>query len=443
MRAKLIFSLLVLIITTSCTKTESSAIISGQVTNGATSVNLFRLNGDNIFEEERSKSEIDSNGYFTLKVNLEKPTYFYFNGLDIYLCPGDDLNIKAEKNKNVVYSGKAANACNYLRTTPMFKAGSFLKGGIALDRKEVNEGNLLAFADSCLKFKMNELKNTKGVDPYFLKIEETRNYLNAANTLLSYGMYEALRNELDRNEMVLRSKVITEKYHSEIAAYLKCIDQPENIVLGICTHLLNRCKENGFYTKFCPELEEFLLVDDFLGMLKEYGISEAVIAQNKLLMESVKNPAYRQVVEEKWKTFASLIPGVIAPNINFELLNGDKKKLSDYKGKLLVVDVWATWCGPCKNEKPIFAQLANEFKDKPVVFLALSTDDNSKAWKKMLDDHKGENFYENGLAESVDAYNINFIPRFIVIDKDFKIVNAFAPLPSSGELEALIEKNLL
>ncbi|MGH9850678.1 MAG: TlpA disulfide reductase family protein [Blastocatellia bacterium] len=60
---------------------------------------------------------------------------------------------------------------------------------------------------------------------------------------------------------------------------------------------------------------------------------------------------------------------------NLSLLDGKKKKLADYSGKVLVVDLWATWCGPCRQEIPHLVQIAKEYKSKGVEVLGLTTED--------------------------------------------------------------------
>ena len=58
--------------------------------------------------------------------------------------------------------------------------------------------------------------------------------------------------------------------------------------------------------------------------------------------------------------------------------------LSDYKGKVVVVDVWATWCGPCVKEMPFFKKLKDEFEGKEVVFMGVSVDENKFKWEAYM-----------------------------------------------------------
>jgi len=132
--------------------------------------------------------------------------------------------------------------------------------------------------------------------------------------------------------------------------------------------------------------------------------------------------------------------------LNFTTPKGESVQLSAYKGKVIVIDVWATWCGPCMKEKPHFAELAKKYSgNKQIAFLAVSVDDN-KAWEKYCTKkhHETENvqFANIERAKMDEAFLTKFVPRFIVIGKNQKIIDAFAPLPSTGKLDELIKKSL-
>ena len=115
----------------------------------------------------------------------------------------------------------------------------------------------------------------------------------------------------------------------------------------------------------------------------------------------------------------------------------DKTKISSYKGKVLYIDAWATWCGPCKREIPSLKTLEEEYHGKNVQFISVSTDKDIKVWKDFIVKesmgghqlHQSENFEET----ISKLYIINSIPRFIIIDEAGNIVNTDAPRPSSGE----------
>ena len=141
--------------------------------------------------------------------------------------------------------------------------------------------------------------------------------------------------------------------------------------------------------------------------------------------------------------------GAKSPDFNFENHKGGKTKLDDFKGKYVYVDVWATWCGPCRAEIPHLKKLEEHYHDKKnVVFVSISVDkakDHEK-WKNFVDDKElggVQLFADNDWnSEFVKGYQINGIPRFIIIGPDGNIVNADAPRPSSADIYTTFDKLL-
>ncbi len=133
--------------------------------------------------------------------------------------------------------------------------------------------------------------------------------------------------------------------------------------------------------------------------------------------------------------------GKASPTFEYENFKGGKTKLSDFKGKYVYIDVWATWCGPCRQEIPYLQKIEEKYKDKGIVFTSISVDvakDYDK-WKKMVDEKKlgGVQLIadKNWESEFMVSYGINSIPRFILLDPKGNIVDANAARPSDPELE--------
>ena len=138
-----------------------------------------------------------------------------------------------------------------------------------------------------------------------------------------------------------------------------------------------------------------------------------------------------------------------APGYNFTL-NDTKDQpvsLSDFKGKVVVMDVWAMWCAPCLAEKPFFQKVEESFKDRDdVVFLGISHDglDRKEVWKKFVAKKGWKNIellanYNESIGE---YYKIEGIPRFLIFDREGKIVTVDAPRPSNPEFKKLIDETL-
>lgn len=149
---------------------------------------------------------------------------------------------------------------------------------------------------------------------------------------------------------------------------------------------------------------------------------------------------------QKWSTLAS---GKPAPDFYGVTPRGDTLTLNSLKGKVVYVDVWATWCVPCRAEFPQASQLQQQFSSNPgVVFLYVSVDQNQAAWKKVLQDdaHLGGIHINQASVEQAGSlwkpYLLSSIPRYMLIDQKGLIVQANADRPSSGRVAAAIQQLL-
>lgn len=142
-----------------------------------------------------------------------------------------------------------------------------------------------------------------------------------------------------------------------------------------------------------------------------------------------------------------LSEGAFAPDFEVHDTDGNVVRLSDLKGKMVYMDVWATWCGPCVAEIPHMEKLYERYKDNDkIVLVSVSLDDNHQAWrKKLAEDNPGWPQYiaDGGLKSALcGEYMIIGIPRFMMFDEDGRIISINAMRPSSDELVPFIEQQL-
>ena len=139
-------------------------------------------------------------------------------------------------------------------------------------------------------------------------------------------------------------------------------------------------------------------------------------------------------------------PGQAAINFAYPDVNGKYVSLFDFKGKMVYVDVWATWCGPCIKEMPHIEKLMDEYKGKDIVFMGVSIDKerDKPKWQNFLKEKKlkGVQVYAGQDSELAKMYQIATIPRFMLFDKKGNIVSTDAPRPSEPELRLMIDKGL-
>ena len=173
--------------------------------------------------------------------------------------------------------------------------------------------------------------------------------------------------------------------------------------------------------------------DQYLSLMDRYG---------KYLV----TPSLKARAEAIGTALYDTAPGSIAADFTYPDVNGKEVSLSDFKGKVVLVDVWATWCGPCRGEIPHLKKLEQEMHGTDVVFLGVSVDE-AKDKQKWLDFIKKEELggiqvHASGWSKIAQDYKIKGIPRFMVFDKQGRVVSVDAPRPSSPELKEMLEKEL-
>ena len=121
--------------------------------------------------------------------------------------------------------------------------------------------------------------------------------------------------------------------------------------------------------------------------------------------------------------------------------NGKAVKLTDYKGKVVYVDFWASWCGPCQQQMPFSKELHKKFTEKQlkkIVFLYISLDTDSTAWRGAIERIGMEGVNVLSKANWVDGagnfFGVQGIPRYMIIDKKGVIIDNNAKRPSQPEI---------
>ncbi|HEX5322146.1 MAG TPA: redoxin domain-containing protein, partial [Capsulimonadaceae bacterium] len=126
-----------------------------------------------------------------------------------------------------------------------------------------------------------------------------------------------------------------------------------------------------------------------------------------------------------------LANGTRAPDFTVQDPHGNPIQLSDYKGKVVVIDFWATWCGPCQASLPGTNEVARQFKGKNVVVLAVNVSDSRQAFQDWLPKHRDYDALVFAIDTKSDGqylnslFHISGIPTQYVIDKNGKIVASF------------------
>jgi thiol-disulfide isomerase/thioredoxin len=185
---------------------------------------------------------------------------------------------------------------------------------------------------------------------------------------------------------------------------------------------------------------------EYDSILNSYSNLDSTL-YNSILKQNNQLVAYFNNTYSKNKTMGK---GILSPKFeNYIDIKGGKKSLDSFKGKYVYIDVWATWCGPCIQQIPYLQTLEKEYHNKNIEFVSISTDESRRSggsWEAAENKWRGfikkKNMTGVQLWAGKDnsfqqAYQINSIPRFILIDPEGKIVDANAARPSDPALKSL------
>lgn len=188
-------------------------------------------------------------------------------------------------------------------------------------------------------------------------------------------------------------------------------------------------------------------IGDFVEVLnKRFAngkLDSKFIASQKQNLEGLKQMLTNKYAENVFIA-NNLAKGTVSPKfVDYENHKGGTTSLDDLKGKYVYIDLWATWCQPCKTEIPFMKKMEEKYHGKNIEFVSISVDDKRDydTWKKMVEELKmgGVQLYAKGDRTFAESYKVSGIPRFILLDPNGVIIDANAPRPSEAKLVELID----
>ena len=156
-------------------------------------------------------------------------------------------------------------------------------------------------------------------------------------------------------------------------------------------------------------------------------------------------PEFAGPVQAALDKALELQPGRPAPDFTLHDLYGQPVSLSQFEGQVVLLDFWASWCGPCYSALPDLRRLKKETADLPVVFLNLSIDRDDAAWREAIARHEimGVHVRADGWdAEVAESYQITAIPSYYLVDARGVIVERLSGVNDTDRIVAAIENSL-
>ena len=452
-----IVSILSFIILNNCSSDykNSEIIFSGNIKNCTDKVVIV----SNYNSTMREEFPIDSSGYFKAKVSVSKDGYYFFKigrpYAKVRFKKGKDVHVNLDANdffKSRNFSGELKVENNFnvkksaLRSTLIGDSKDYFV--VPLDEflpkiKKTKDEVFSLIEKSRLSLKDKELEKRIAKYDYlqtYNNYQKFYSYHKKSKADLPDDYYEPIIGmDLDDDEMFRHSSayrnliIATFRQSSSLAmssdSTISLIEFVKNRISGI----------KSVYTR-----EQFASM--LLRNMKQDNINIHEDYQEILPLFTTDRMKNR--LSEKYQSALETVSGKKSIDFNYEDFSGGQKTLNDLKGKIVYIDVWATWCGPCLKEIPSLKVLVNEYSDKKIEFVSISIDHKKdyEKWREMVSEKNvgGLQLYDSeGLNSSfMKAFNVGLIPRFIMLDEEGKIITSNAPRPSSDDVRSFINKHL-
>lgn len=374
------------------------------------------------------------------------------NLIRLFLSPSMNLNSTISYNENVpslLFQNSGANENNYLQKKIEFNR-TFEKVTDFKYFLGLSEPDLLKLADSINIAKIDFLKSQSNLDKDFI-FYESFVIENENATLLN--QYRKWKGEFLKNKdfkvsanfpnpfkkiNVSSEKLLAQPY------YLQCLKQ------FIYYKTENNVSEDNTLLSLetiDKEIKNQKIKDELAYEITKFGITQtkSLDAVYTKFISIEKNEVFRKEIEETYLNFKKISKGTISPTFELYDINNSIVSLESLRGKLVYIDIWATWCIPCINEIPALKALENEFKFKDIYFVSICLKDSKEQFEKMVKEKELGGIQLFAPDENISffkEYFLSGIPRFILIDKVGRIIESNAFYPSNPKLKKQILENL-
>jgi peroxiredoxin len=432
---------------------------------------IVRLNGTGVQEASLTsmdttfKVPADSKGnlFFKFKSNKAQTYQLEFNDkLDLFLIPGDSLTINKNGDGYIVSGGESAVLSNYYiiwkkHLENVFRSFDESKY-YSLESKEFTR-TVFTYLDSIRAPLLALSKKRANLNPEFLRLEQERLKYYVFIDFLSYagGMHKKFtgtdpvidlpfHNYLKDVNLNDSSLLELDQYKEFIVSYAANIGAKE--FMSDSSAPKDKYSESSFMLNFIlheftnQKVLDYVLYKVMYSRVNEFQLEEKTLTGFK---EHCKNQAYIKDVDERFRELRTIMPGTQAPDFTLYDFNDKARKLSDFRGKYVLLDFWGVTCGICMKEFPYLKQIEEDYMGLNIVFVGICIENNQELMRKKVKslDLKGIQLITKLDLNSplLKDYKINHTPVYMLIDKDGTIVDPRAPYPSQN-LKNLLEKTV-
>lgn len=418
------------------------------------------------FKQHQITEQLDEQGMFIVTLPLSNAyTQLYIqNGneaTEIYASPGDKIIMTvdaADFDNSLKYEGVGMKA-----TVANFMAKHVLEMGMTQSfhrecqklmaiepdyyvdslnkriQKEINFliDNSAGLPQSFIKFWDALYEYTKYDNmltyPYMHEIVKAQSYDVGETPIENYAVVKQVPEKFDdRNIGVSSYRSYISSYYSQQLSAQKASDNDKMLELS--------------HQKMPASSEEYVFAHYIQSHVKGSSLQQS---ENYLTIFTSRYPgsSYTKTLQGLIEKKRKLSIGSPAIDFTVSDAEGKKIKLSELKGKVVYLDFWASWCGPCKAQFPHVSKIKEHFAGKDVVFVYVSIDEDVDAYEKAMEKYHltGLHTREDGgwKSKTAQEYGVQGIPAYFLIDREGNFASENTPRPSQGEalikaIEALL-----
>ena len=362
----------------------------------------------NVYLERGDRASVsfsgkDFKGTFAFEGEME-PAVKYLNTVVLTALPDEDYALPFDEYVKKLEK-KEAEAVKLLEASGVSKAGNF---------EEIEKGRIrYSYATQLLMYPLGHRLMAQDMD-----YQPDQKYYDVLDT---YVVADDLLADLDqyREFIAEAAHVLDADNRDETDAYPRAVAQMRFIAdrfeAGKTRDVLLHRLANAYVTRF--GIED---IQDMENIYRTYVQDPVLVAKY-------------DAAREKWNLASD---GKPSPDFKGVDVNGKEYTLADFRGKYVYIDVWATWCGPCRQEIPYLKKLDEDYKDAQIVFLSLSVDQDKAKWEKMVKEQSmsGVQLHIGQNSSFQQAYKIEGIPHFILLDREGRIIDKKMSRPSMDEV---------
>lgn len=333
----------------------------------------------------------------------------------------------------------ALSACN---TTPKYTINGTIEGeqtgnvfllkpsgktADTLAKASVEEGKfILTGTVDSLTDAYIAIEGKRGYTPIFLENAQFTATLNPADRSLTLiegtqnqtiaNQYNALYNDMRKQQSELYKEYVTASQAKDQAKMDEIEGKYNEVGKAISEKEDELAKTNA---------DSYVAAYMLASKINDLEVND-LSAKYEILGANAKASEPGKKIAERISKLAAVAIGQVAPDFTLNTPAGEPLSMHSIKGKVKVIDFWASWCGPCRGENPNVVKIYNEFHPKGLEILGVSLDNSQEAWTKAIEDDKLAWYQVSDLKgwanEAAQLYGVSSIPHMIILDENNVIV---------------------